>query len=86
LKDVQPILIEIGKLLKEERESRELQQKDVALKIGLSRQHLSSIEYGKVETYSIRSLILLCDLYGINLSEVIETSENKLNKIERRNQ
>lgn len=80
MNDVQPILIEIGKQLKDEREIRELQQKDVAQKIGLSRQHLSSIEHGRVETYSIRSLILLCDLYNINLSDLIQTSEKHLNK------
>lgn len=78
MSDVKAMLVEIGTLLKEERENRGLLQNEVAQKIGLSRQHLSSIEYGKVENYSIRSLILLCDIYNINLSDLIKTSENHL--------
>lgn len=78
MSDVKAMLVEIGTLLKEERENRGLLQNEVAQTIGLSRQHLSSIEYGKVENYSIRSLILLCDIYNINLSDLIKTSENHL--------
>lgn len=81
MENVQSMLKEIGKLLKTEREEQGYQQKEVAHKVGLSRQHLSSIEYGKVENYSIRSLILLCNWYDVELSCLIKKSEQHIKQL-----
>ncbi|CAC7012151.1 MULTISPECIES: helix-turn-helix domain-containing protein [Staphylococcus] len=65
----------IGKILQDERKTRNLKQQKVADDLGIARAHLSKIENAKREHTSISTLIRLSDYYNMKLSEVIEKAK-----------
>ena len=59
----------IGKNLKEARRFKNLTQKEVAVKLGMTHQQYSRFENGKFEL-NYAQILLLCELYEITPNEL----------------
>lgn len=65
-------IIEIGKILKNQRISQRISQKDLAKELGISYYYLCRIENGKLNNYSMDVFIKICEKLNIktlNLSD-----------------
>jgi len=66
----------LGSLLKDARKNSKLTQKDVADKLGVTFQNISSWELGKSKI-DIDNLLKLCDLYGISFIDLVNKANHK---------
>ncbi len=60
----------LGNRIRNARESKELTQRELALKVGLSDKSISLYEKGRVYP-PIRNLISICNELGITVSEIL---------------
>lgn len=69
----------IGKNLKEARKFKNLTQKEVAVKLGMTQQQYSRFENGKFEL-NYAQILLLCELYEITPNELFTIDKRYENK------
>lgn len=69
----------IGKNLKEARRFKNLTQKEVAVKLGMTQQQYSRFENGKFEL-NYAQILLLCELYEITPNELFTIDKRYENK------
>jgi transcriptional regulator with XRE-family HTH domain len=67
---------ELGEILREGRKAASLSQNDVALRMGLTNQNISSWELGKSKI-DMNQLQALCDMYGLDFSGVVVRAAKK---------
>lgn len=72
----------IGEKIKQKRQELKFTQEDIAEKIHVSRQTISSWENSK-SLPDVTSLILLSDIYGVSLDELIKGDSMMINNIEK---
>lgn len=66
----------LGRLIREERERRQLSQEGLAALSGLSRTHISEIERG-ITALSFASLLALAGGFGVKPSELVREYERR---------
>jgi repressor LexA len=67
---------ELGEILREGRKAASLSQNDVALRMGLTNQNISSWELGKSKI-DMNQLQSLCDMYGLDFGTVVLRAAKK---------
>lgn len=73
--------MEIGKCLKDARLKENLTQEDIAEKLGVSRQTISSWENGKSYP-DIASIIKISDIFNISLDKFLKEDKKLVNKLQ----
>lgn len=68
----------LGSELRKQREQRGIHQEDAAKIIGITRAHLSNIERGEKTSYSVKVVIMLCDVYNIKTSDIFKRAEESI--------
>lgn len=63
--------------LKNEREELQISQQKAGESLGVSRAYISQVEKYKHPKISLITVLNLCDLYKIDLHELLERAENK---------
>lgn len=69
------MLLHLGEHIKTLRKERKLQQKQVAIEVGIDQSNYSKIENGKREP-SVYVLKKLADLFGVTVDYIIEPNED----------
>lgn len=64
---------EVGARLKEARNEKNLSLRDVEEKTGITNPWVSQLEQGKCENPGVKTVMRLCDLYGISLEDLYLT-------------
>lgn len=59
---------EIGRILRESRESKGLSLRQVASLTGVSNPAISQIETGQIKSPAFHTVVSLCDVYGIEVT------------------
>lgn len=68
---------EIGKRIREIRESMNMTKENLAKKLGISGQYLGMVEHGK-SYLSIEKLKILCDLTNLSADYILFGKDNKI--------
>lgn len=70
----------IAKVLRHAREGMGLSLRDVEAVTGLSNAAISQIETAKIKNPSFESVVSLCSVYGVPISDIITKSKGDITK------
>jgi len=67
----------IGDLMRLHRQNSHFTLREVEAATGISNAYISQLETGKVKSPGIDMVIKLCDIYGINVSDIVDFMKGK---------